>query len=235
MALDVRELEAFYDRPLGQVARRLVLRRLRILWPDLKGQRLLGFGFVAPYLKAFAPETERVFAAMPAQQGACAWGADARIASVLVEENSLPFPTSAFDRILLVHSLEMTEAERPFMRELWRALTPEGRMIIVAPNRTSLWAQFETTPFGHGRPYSRGQLERLLQRSLFVPERWDMALFLPPMRRRAKGGTGWERAGRVLCRGLAGVHIVEASKSMYSMAPAPAKAVRRPALAGAAR
>jgi SAM-dependent methyltransferase len=235
MALDVHELEAFYDSPIGQVARLLVLRRLRHLWPDLRGQRLMGFGFATPYLRAFAGEAERVIAAMPAQQGVVAWGADARASSVLVEEHALPFPTSLFDRVILVHSLEMTEAERPFMRELWRVLTPEGRLMIVAPNRTSLWAQFETTPFGHGRPYSRGQLDRLLQRTMFVPERWDMALFLPPKRKRAKGGTGWERAGRALCPGLAGVHIVEASKSMYSLAPATAKTVRKPALAGASR
>jgi SAM-dependent methyltransferase len=234
MALDVRELDAFYESPMGQVARRVVLQRLRMAWPDLSRQRLLGFGFATPYLKAFSGEAERVLAAMPAQQGVVGWGPASQAATALVEEHSLPFANSTFDRILLVHALEMTEAERVFMRELWRVLTPEGRLLIVAPNRTSLWAQFETTPFGHGRPYSRGQLERLLQRSLFVPERWDVALFMPPRkRRRARGGTAWERTGRALWRGLAGVHIVEASKSMYELAPASAKGLRRPVLAGA--
>jgi len=234
MALDVRELDLFYESPTGQVARRLVLQRLRQLWPDLTQQRLLGFGFATPYLKAFAPEAERVLAAMPAEQGVVHWGPAARSATTLVEEHSLPFANSTFDRILLVHALETTEAERPFMRELWRVLTPDGRLLIVAPNRASLWAQLETTPFGHGRPYSRGQLERLLQRSLFVPERWDAALFVPPhKRRRARGGTAWERTGRALWKGLAGVHIVEASKSMYELAPASAKGMRTPVLAGA--
>ncbi len=234
MALDVRELDLFYESPRGQMARRLVLQRLRVLWPDLSRQRLLGFGFASPYLKAFAAEAERVLAAMPAQQGVMALGPAAQAATALVEEHSLPFPNAAFDRILLVHGLEMSEAERPFMRELWRVLTPEGRLLIVAPNRTSLWAQLETTPFGHGRPYSRGQLERLLQRSLFVPERWDVALLVPPFgRKRARGGTGWERAGRKLWRGLAGVHIVEASKSLYALAPAAATPARRSVLAGA--
>ncbi len=233
MALDVRELDLFYESPLGQVARRLVLQRLRAAWPDLAGQRLLGFGFATPYLKAFTGEAERTLAAMPAQQGVSAWGPSLQ-STALVEEHSLPFPNSSFDRVLLVHGLEMSEAEKSFMRELWRVLTPEGRLLIVAPNRASLWAQFETTPFGHGRPYSRGQLERLLQRALFVPERWDMALLMPPIRRRsARAGTAWERAGRRLWRGLGGVHIVEASKSMYALAPATAKAARQSVFAGA--
>jgi SAM-dependent methyltransferase len=234
MALDVRELDLFYDSPRGQMARRLVLQRLRALWPDLSRQRLLGFGFASPYLEAFTAETERTLAAMPAQQGVMAWGPAAHTAAALVEEHSLPFPDSAFDRILLVHGLEMSEAERPFMRELWRVLTPEGRLLIVAPNRASLWAQLETTPFGHGRPYSRGQLDRLLQRSLFVPERWDVALLVPPFgRRRAQGGADWERTGRWLWRGLAGVHIVEASKSFYALAPVAAVPARRSVFAQA--
>ena len=68
MALDVRELDLFYESPMGQVARRLVLQRLRAAWPDLAGQRLLGFGFATPYLKAFTGEAERTLAAMPAQR-----------------------------------------------------------------------------------------------------------------------------------------------------------------------
>ena len=215
--------------PRGQVARRLLLQRLR-----------------AAVARSLAPAPARIWLCRTLSQNirersrTCAgrnagtarrhgWSATGRITSALVEEHALPFPDSAFDRILLVHGLELSEAERPFMRELWRVLTPEGRLLIVAPNRASLWAQFETTPFGHGRPYSRGQLEQLLQRSMFVPERWDVALLMPPMgRRRARSGAAWERLGRRLWRGFAGVHIVEASKSLYALAPARAGAVRHP-------
>ena len=186
MPLDARAISQFYESPKGQMARRLVLQRLRALWPDLSRQRLLGFGFATPYLKPFAAEAERVLAAVPAQQGVSGWSSAERNSATLVEEHTLPFPNSSFDRILLVHGLEFSEAERPFMRELWRVLTPDGRLLIVAPNRTSLWAQLETTPFGHGRPYSRSQLEHLLQRSLFVPERWDVALLMPSIRPQAR-------------------------------------------------
>ena len=36
------------------------------------------------------------------------------------------------------------------------------------------------TPFGHGQPYSPGQVGRLLAASLFRVERRDTALYLPP-------------------------------------------------------
>ena len=230
MALDVQMLEEFYDSRIGQVARRLILRRIRMNWPNISGQRLLGFGYAAPYLRSAIGEAERTVAAMPAALGAIPWGAGGRSLTTLVDELALPFPDSSFDGILIVHGLEAAEAQRPFLRELWRILTPAGRLIVVAPNRASLWAQLETSPFGHGQPYSRGQLERLLEQSLFRPERWDAALFMPPLgrRRTLRSGHAWERIGHRAWPRLAGVHIVEATKSLY--APAVKAKVRRAVL-----
>ena len=105
-----------------------------------------------------------------------------------------------FDRILVIHGLEGADAVRPVMRQLWRVLAPEGRMLIVAPNRTSLWSQIERSPFAHGRPFHRGELDRLLRASMFEPVRWDSALYGPPLngRRIVRTGTGWEKIGRNL-------------------------------------
>jgi len=236
MALDSRLLEDFYESRMGQVARRLISQRLRQAWPNLKGQRILGFGYAVPYLRSF-PEAERALAAMPDGQGAIPWGPSGRVQTALVDELALPFPDASFDCVLVVHGLEFAESQRPFLRELWRVLTSEGRLVVVAPNRASLWAQLETTPFGHGQPYSRGQLERLLVQALFQPEHWDSALFMPPFgkRRTARTGNAWERVGHSLWPRLAGVHIVDASKSLY--VPAKVKEVRRrvlrPAVASA--
>ena len=74
------------------------------------------------------------------------------------EEDALPFPDAIFDRILVVHGLEQAEALRPLLRQLWRVLAPEQKaLLLVAPNRTSLWAQVERSPFGHGRLLLRGK------------------------------------------------------------------------------
>lgn len=236
MPLDSRSIEDFYDSRMGQIARRLISRRLREMWPDLSGQRVLGFGYATPYLRSFG-EAERTLAAIPSD-AAAPWG-NGKVRLALVEDDRLPFPDAMFDGLLVVHGLEVSEAQRPFLRELWRVLAPAGRLMVVAPNRASLWAQLETSPFGQGQPYSRSQLDRLLRQSLFSPERWDSALFMPPFgrRRSVRGGNGWERIGHSLWPGLAGVHIVEATKSLYM--PAPVRAERRrvlqPALANPAQ
>lgn len=227
MQLDAATLASFYETPTGQIARRLIMRRLRMLWPDVTAQRVLGYGFAVPYLKPFQGEAERVVALMPAQQGVVVWPGP-RGLTALGEEDSLPFPDAMFDRIVMVHALEAAEAARPLMRQIWRVLAPAGKLIVVVPNRTSLWSQIESSPFAQGRPFSRSQLAGMLADSLFVPERWDSALLTPPFksRRLVHSGKGWERIGRKLWPRLAGVHLVEASKTLYG-APNPVPAGKR--------
>ena len=83
----------------------------------------------------------------------------------------LPFPDLMFDRILLVHGLEAAENARgPAARGLAR---PEGRRPAAGggaePARHV--GALESTPFGHGQPYSAGQVGRLLAATLFRVER----------------------------------------------------------------
>ena len=141
----------------------------------------------------------------------------------MADEAALPFPDAFFDRILVVHGLEGADATRLLLRQLWRVLAPEGRLLLVAPNRTSPWAQLERSPFAIGRPFSRGELDRLLRAALFEPLNWSRALYVPPFhgRRLARTGEGWDRLLRRLFPALSGVHIVEAGKTVYGSMPIP--------------
>jgi SAM-dependent methyltransferase len=219
MLFDAAGLASFYDEPIGQATRRLVLRRLRVAWPDLRGQRVLGYGFAIPYLRSMLGEAERAIALMPPQHGGVAWPEELGLAA-LGEEDALPFPDAMFDRVVMVHGLENAESSRALMRQIWRVMAPGGRLMVIAPNRTSFWAQVERSPFAQGRPFSRSQLDRLMREAMFLPERWDTALYAPPLRfRRFLRGNGWESVGRKLWPALAGVHLVEATKSLYALVP----------------
>ncbi len=219
MHLDVAELRDFYARPMGQITRRVLTRRIRERWPNIKGQTLIGLGFVTPYLGAFRNEPRRIGALMPASQGVIVWPAAGPIMSVLVDEESLPLPDNAVDRMIAVHCLEGAERVRPLLREIWRVLAPDGRLLLIVPNRQSMWARLDSTPFGHGRPYSRGQLERLLGDALFTPIDWTHALHMPPFERRfiLRSAATFERLGARVTPTFGGVIIVEAKKEV--MAP----------------
>jgi SAM-dependent methyltransferase len=136
----------------------------------------------------------------------------------------------------MVHGLELAENGRRLLREAWRVLKDDGRLLIVVPNRSGLWAYRESTPFGHGLPYSTGQLGRLLAGGLFRIERRDAALWMPPSRMRVvlRSGGVLERAGRRMMPGLAGVTLTEAVKDVYAAIPLQAAPRRRLVLADAA-
>jgi SAM-dependent methyltransferase len=218
MQLDVTELRDFYATPLGQATRRVLAHRIRARWRSAGGLTMLGLGYACPYLGAFRGEALRLGALMPAAQGALVWPPTGRTLSVLVEEDQLPLPDNAVDRLLAVHCLEMAERVGPLLREMWRVLAPDGRLLMVVPNRRGVWARLDRTPFGHGRPYSRGQLETILKGALFTPLEWGTALHMPPFDRRMplRSSIWWERLGARISPAFAGVIIVEARKELVA-------------------
>lgn len=237
MDLDVVDLRAFYGESLGLAVRRLIGRALKDRWPTVAGESLLGIGYATPYLRQLGEGAERVMAFMPATQGVVHWPREGLNATALVDDRTLPLPDASVDRVLVAHCLEVAANAGEVLDEIWRVLTPNGRVLIVVPNRSGIWARVETTPFGVGRPFGRTQLTKLLREAMLIPLGWTEALALPPIRHRPwlKTGLGWESVGRVLWPAFAGVRIVEATKQLYQGVPtregARIKAALRPALA----
>ncbi|WP_254431028.1 methyltransferase domain-containing protein [Magnetospirillum sp. LM-5] len=215
---DVVDLRDFYESSLGQMACRLIRGHLRQMWPDVTSQRVLGLGFATPYLRSFQVEAERVAAVMPASQGVLPWPADGPGKTLLADETELPFPDRCMDRILMVHALEATENVRGLMREIWRVMADGGRLVIVVPNRRGIWARLEVTPFGQGRPFTTGQLARLLRDNMFTPMAHTGALILPPVSSRLllRFAPAIEQLGRRWFEGFSGVNIIEATKQIYA-------------------
>jgi SAM-dependent methyltransferase len=221
MSLDVVDLRSFYAAPLGRIAHRYVARILRAWWPNASGMAVMGLGYAVPYLGQFREEAVRVLGFMPAEQGVLHWPDSDTTSTALVEADGLPLPDGCIDRLLVVHLLEIAENPRDVLAEIWRVLAPGGRMIAVAPNRRGWWARTDATPFGYGQPFSKGQLNRLLRETLFSPERFDEALYVPPFRQRAvwRLAPAFESVGRYLALPGAGLHVVEVSKQLYRPVP----------------
>lgn len=229
MHVDIFDLRDFYARPLGAVARRIIVRRLRARWGDVHGLDVFGLGYCAPYLGIFGSEAARIGALMPASQGVIAWPQNEPRKAALVLEDQLPLPDASADRVLVVHGVETTPNTSALLREVWRVLAPGGRLILVVPNRSGIWARFDSTPFGHGRPYSRGQLTKLLRDAMFDPLNWDQALHMPPFNWPVllRSAIAWERIGAIFWPGFCGVNIVEATKQIYAATPATNRALTR--------
>ena len=221
MRPDVIDLNQFYEDHAGQVARRLVRRCLRQIWPQVDGLSLMGLGYATPYLRPFVDEAERVFAVMPASQGVLHWPPDGTSLVALSDETELPFEDASIDRLLLVHGLEAG-----------------GRLLAVVPNRRGIWARFDSTPFGHGHPFTPGQLTGLLRETMFSPTVVSAALYMPPSKSRAmlRFAPAVERLGQRWGRPFAGVLVVEAGKQIYAVSASRRKRLRpqvQPALPAA--
>lgn len=210
MHLDVQILRDFYYRSqLGRAAQKGVRDRVVERWGTVKGLSLAGYGFAVPLLRPFLGKADRVVGLMPAPQGVIPWPNDGANHSVLCDEARWPLANDSIDRLVMMHGLETCDHPLALLDEAHRVLAPEGRALIVVPSRGGLWARSDATPFGFGRPYSRGQIERLLSDSGFVTTGHTAALFFPPSERRfllrsarsfEKLGTRWglERMGGVL-------------------------------------
>ena len=235
---DIIDLGQFYTGHLGRVARRHLAASIRDFWPDATGRRVLGIGYATPFLAPFAEEAERVLALMPANQGVRKWPRKGGNRVMLADELELPLPDQSFDMILVVHCLETTENIRPMLREIWRVLDSAGSVLFVVPNRRGLWSRADHTPFGHGQPYTQGQLIRLLRDNMFASGRADTALHLPPVGWRTVLRTNrlTERMGHRFWPRFGGLVMVEAQKQVYAATPLKAaerKRRRRRASAGA--
>ena len=219
MRTDILDLYDFYRTPLGGLARSFISTLIAQAWGDCMRLRVAGFGHAEPYLDAF-DATERTIAIAPAAQGVARWPAGGANRAALAEEWRWPLADSSIDRLLVVHGLEESDNPARLMREIWRVLTPDGRVIIVAAHRRGWWSMMDGTPFAHGRPYLKRQLERLLADTMFRPVYWASALYFPPSKWRPlqRAARAWERAGARFWPAFGGVLLVEATKDM--LAPA---------------
>ncbi len=233
MHLDVTDLRNFYYRSaLGRAAQKVVREKLLSLWPEAKGQSVVGYGFAVPLLRPYLADARRVIGLMPAPQGVMAWPAGMTNVSVLCEETLWPIQTGFVDKLVLMHGLETSSNASALLEECWRVLGPGGRAVFVVPNRSGIWSRSDRTPFGFGRPYSMTQLEAQLRRHGFVTERAMSTLYQPPSTRRfwRQMSGVLETAGKHLpVFAAGGVLMVEVSKQVHAPArPALRETVRRP-------
>uniref|UniRef100_UPI0040481F6C methyltransferase domain-containing protein n=1 Tax=Yoonia sp. TaxID=2212373 RepID=UPI0040481F6C len=218
MHLDVLDLRNFYYRSaLGRGAQKVIRDELTLIWPEAKGQTVVGFGFAVPLLRPYLKDARRVIGLMPGPQGVMPWPAGQPNTSVLCEDVFWPIQTGQVDKLVVMHGLETSDNPDALLDECWRVLGPGGRAVFVVPNRAGLWSRSDKTPFGFGRPFSLGQLDGLLRKHQFVTERSKSMLYQPPSHRRV-----WRKLAGLLERGghklpyitAGGVLMVEVSKQI---------------------
>lgn len=223
---DVVSLRQFYTTPLGEGAHALIAASLSELWPQTSGDVVLGIGYSTPFLERYLDDAAFTMICMPAQQGAAYWPLMRNNLVFLSHESELPIPENSVNRILLLHSVENSEQLSGMMEEIWRVLTPGGRVLAIVPNRLGFWSRSSRSPFGYGRPFSMAQLRDLMTAHQFTLTRSRSALFIPPVKLRLlwRIAEKIELFGKWLCPFFGGVLLVEAEKQLYASIRQPVAA-----------
>lgn len=221
MRMDVVDLARFYRTALGGAVEATFAARVTALWSDAALGRVLGAGYAPPVLERLRPRAERCVWMAPAEAGGHIWPSGEPSATALTEERHFPVRDNLFDRVVLLHALEDAASPLSVLREVWRVLAPEGRLILIVTRRLSLWAAFESTPFGRGRPFSVLQLKELMENAMFEVTATSRALHFPPfdagfITRRAEL---WERAASAGLPIAAGAILMEAIKRVGARPP----------------
>jgi len=223
---DVIDLKTFYSTRMGGMAQQFILRKIREFWAPSASDGLLGVGYALPFLPALTEKNGSVILCMPAQQGVIHWPEIEKNLAFLSDECELPLRDNSLNRVLVVHAFEHCEQLRRMLQEIWRTLTPGGRVLIVVPNRRGVWARRAISPFAHGHTFTTWQLRHLLYENKFTPLASSTALFFPPTESRLilRAAPFLEKLGKYIFSGLGGVLLMEAEKQIY--APLKARTVR---------
>ena len=172
MAAKVEILKDFYESHCGKLACQIIRSKLKKLWPSVHREKIMGYGFPQPYLPLFT-ETNTCATFMPASLGAMNLGKE----PVLCEDDALPARLEFFDRIIAVHGIEHTESMEKVFDQFWRVLSPNGKLIIIVPNKDGFW--HKSPPFDISRTYIKSHVIAHLQHAKFVVRKSSAAIHYP--------------------------------------------------------
>ncbi len=197
MFTDRVDARAFYESEIGQAAQELLRKHASKLCPLTAGEKVLPLGSASLLQDWQDPITARI---------------DPESFSSIVDSRGKPLADASLDLVAALH----TDADIDLMlREIWRVLKGEGRLLLIVPKLNGAWAQNAATPFAQETAYTARQIAELMRKHFFFVRSLERALYAPP---------SWCAANRNIARELeiiapwlmlrqgGGVLIVEAQK-----------------------
>jgi SAM-dependent methyltransferase len=197
---------------LAGLYRRIVLRdHTRFVLKAIRGMglpraRILDMGCGAGDLLASLRGYGHAGIGLDIAASALQAAAEVGVPGVRADHSAAPFASGSFDVVMLFHLLEHIPNPDAAIREAWRLLADDGRMILQVPNADSwqyallgrYWSGLDVPR--HLYDFGRHDLEEFLSRNRFAVRRWkffslrdnppalatSLAPWLEPMARRVR-------------------------------------------------
>ena len=228
MQYDTVKIKHFYSSRLGTLVSDLLWTEIGpmvdVSFDSKSPRHILGLGYPIMYLNQLLHD-RYVYMGQSDIRHWYHWPIAKPNKSVLLEEESLPFPDDSMDRVLWIHGIEHAPNPTFILREIWRVLSPEGRFILVVPNRLGLWTHLDNNPFGFGQPYNKRQITNVLENNMFTVKSCQTALHFLPYQGVSRLQLALaKRLLKKIGRAIGGVLCVEAVKQIYALHPFNQKA-----------
>jgi len=139
----------------------------------------------------------------------------------------LPVASDSVDLVILMHHLSNTVEPHAILREVFRVLIPEGKLIIIDFNPVSLWglrhffqSWLEQVPW-NGHYYTAGRLNDWMHLLGFDLNKHDRLGYMPPIQRASvTSHSGWFEKGMRNWLPLFGaLNLLVYSKNISPMTP----------------
>lgn len=164
---------------------------------------------------------------------------DASVAGVRSRPSQLPIRSDSIDALLLPHTLELEDDPHEMLREAYRVLIGEGRLVILGFEPLGSWALRHRLsrggfPPGLGRLLSERRLADWLKLLGFEVGPAHRFLYAWPVARLQTGRASatLEGVGRALWPRLSGAYLLTAIKHVRTLTPMRLKFGRAPAVIG---
>lgn len=146
----VKAFERFYKTASGKYLSNEIENLLIRGWAEAELARchILCLGFPPPGLKVVTPKAASFALFTPAFLGPKKMVQKGLNISALGDEAHLPFHSGSYDLAFIFHALEYIEDPVSFLEEVWKVLSPGGRVLVMVPNRKGAWRK-------SGVPYSK--------------------------------------------------------------------------------
>jgi SAM-dependent methyltransferase len=215
--MTLQQLDVWYQSPLGSYVLEMERAELDKYLPHYYGDHFLQLGGPSEtFLFERSPIAHRVRLSpesFPVFSGP----------SVCGQFHAMPFMSETIDVLLLPHVLELIDRPADFLAECYRVLSPEGRLIILGFNPSSLWGIRRYLGTKKTFPWCihfklKAYIKHLLQVQNLSIEHISNLLFEPPVKNTngLKKLFPMEALGRVFWSDFGAIYLIIAYKQLFS-------------------
>lgn len=167
--LSRKAFKKFYKTPKGQFLAQEISGAISVHWDETitKSSDVLFVGYPFPgFLKTFK-KAMSVSIFYPSRFLPGKFLKDEKNITVHGDEAHLPFYPGSFNAVFVFHGLENMDDPVSFLEGLWKVLSPDGRLMLMVPNRLGGWKNSGVPGKESARATTQAETKKLLAHAGF--------------------------------------------------------------------